>query len=327
MYSGPTGKFVADTCAPLRDAGEQHRITLNAFGRGNYPGTSMDPNVLPQIASVGSWVATNDQDWGLGWHRNEGIEFTCVSAGSVDFSCEDHDYDLVAGNFTVTRPWQLHRIGRPNISSSSLTWFIIDVDVRRPNQEWVWPSWLPIPEQDLARLTELLSQTDRHVWRANKELLAAVSLLERALRGDMSQTMARIATAISSVLIELRDLLEEQSPILTPYLTSTERTVKLLLSRLTEHLDEPWTVDQMAAECGLGRTRFMHYCKQMLTVPPMEYLNTLRINRAIELLTKTELRVTDIAHMCGFQSGQYLATAFRRRMNCTPIEFRRQHVS
>ncbi|WP_150307490.1 AraC family transcriptional regulator [Planctomonas psychrotolerans] len=323
-YAGPTGKFVADTCAPLRQASDANEVKMSAYGRGTYPGVALEADALPQLKSVGTWEATCDQQWGLDWHRNEGIEISCLTAGSLDFSCESEEYDLVAGDLTIMRPWQLHRVGRPNVRSSTLTWFIIDVDVRRPNQEWVWPSWLPIPASDLARLTELLSHNERPVWRANKALLSAVTTLERTLRGQVSQPMARIATATTEVLIELRDLLENETPVLNPYLSSTERTVRWFITQLPDRISEPWTVEQMAGECGLGRTRFVHHCRQILNISPLEHLNALRLTQAADLLSGTDLRMSDIAHACGFASSQYFATCFRRRFNRTPVEYR-QH--
>ena len=323
-FSGPTGTFVADTCAPLRNAGDDGRIGLWAYGRGSYPGHAMDPNVLPQLKSVGMWEVVNDQDWGLDWHRNEGIEFTCVSAGRAPFSCEGEEFDLSAGYVAITRPWQLHRIGRPTISSSTLTWFILDVGVRRPNQEWVWPAWLPITQADLNRLTELLSHNERPVWRASKSLLSALTSLQRTLRGGVSQPMARIATSVAEILIELRDLLEQEQCVLDPYLSSTERTVQLFLTGLTKRTQEQWTIDNMAEECGLGRTRFVHYCKQMQNVSPLEYLTGLRVQQAKRMLIETDLRISEIAQLCGFQSSQYFATVFRRHTNSQPAELRRQ---
>jgi AraC-like DNA-binding protein len=322
-FAGPDGTFVADTCAPLRDAGASGQIGLWAYGRGTYPGLEMDPDVLPQLKNVGMWEATTDQEWGLDWHRNEGIEITCLTAGEVPFSCEDEEYELTAGHITITRPWQLHRVGRPNVSSSTLTWLILDVEVRRPNQDWVWPNWLPIPPADLDRLTELLSHNEIPVWRAGKGLLAAFDTLQRTLRREASQPMARIATGVAEIFIELRDLLEQQEPVLNPYLSSTERTVKLFLQSLRERLDEPWTIEEMAAECGLGRTRFVHYCRQLVNVSPLEYLMTLRVEKGRALLAASDLRIGDIAQLCGFQSSQYFSTVFRKHTQLQPAQWRR----
>jgi AraC family L-rhamnose operon regulatory protein RhaS len=35
----------------------------------------------------------------------------------------------------------------------------------------------------------------------------------------------------------------------------------MFLVELTRRLGEEWTLDAMARECGLNRTRFSHYCK------------------------------------------------------------------
>jgi AraC-like DNA-binding protein len=324
-FAGPAGTFTADTCAPLRGAATSGQVELAAYGRATYPGVHIDDDVLPQLNSVGSWIAPFDQDWGLDWHRNEGIEFTCVTAGSVSFSCETEVHELEAGDVTITRPWQLHRVGGPNVTSSTLTWFIVDVEVRRPNQAWNWPAWLPIVTKDLDRLTELLSHNERPVWRAGKSLLGAVTNLERTLRGEVTQPMSRIAASVTEVLIELGDLLERQSPPLNPYLSSTERMVRMFLSGLADRIDEPWTVDEMASSCGLGRTRFIHYSRQICNLSPLEYLTNLRLQRAATLLAQTEFKVSDIAAICGFQSGQYFATTFRRRFHRSPVEHRRAH--
>ena len=37
----------------------------------------------------------------------------------------------------------------PNIGFCKLHWFIIDLGVRKPQQEWVWPDWVILSIDDL----------------------------------------------------------------------------------------------------------------------------------------------------------------------------------
>jgi AraC family L-rhamnose operon regulatory protein RhaS len=134
----------------------------------------------------------------------------------------------------------------------------------------------------------------------------------------VSQPVARVALGIAEVLVEMTDQLDRQEIALDPYLSSTERVVELFLDGLTERLDEPWTLNRMAESCGLGRTRFVHYCKQVVNVAPQEYLADLRLRRAAEMLHRTDLSISQIALRCGFQTSQYFSTVFRRRFGCTP---------
>ena len=119
--------------------------------------------------------------------------------------------------------------------------------------------------------------------------------------------------------------LRHERPLLNPYLSSTERTVDRFLRSLPHRLAEPWTVGEMAAASGIGKTRFVHYCHKVVNVSPLECLTALRVARAKELLASTDDNVSEIAFACGFRSSQYFDTVFRRREGCTPSEVRGLH--
>ncbi len=317
--------YHADTCEPLKRAVEQGETQLRAFARGAYPASVPLPDgVLREVRSVGYWDAPHDQAWGLDWHRNEGIEITYVSKGNVAFAVEQQEYELRAGDITITRPWQLHRVGDPDITACTLHWLILDVGVRRPNQEWRWPSWLGLSERDLGDLTVLLSRNEQPVWPGNGEVGGCFERLGELLRqGRPEESESRVRLLIGELFVALTELLRRAEPELDSSLTSTERTVRMFLSSLERRLDEPWTLDAMARACGLGRSRFSHYCQQITNSTPAEYLSYLRIRRAQELLSsRPELSVTEVALDCGFGTSQYFATAFRKHTGNSPTEYR-----
>ena len=66
------------------------------------------------------WDARKKQSWGLDWHRNEGIEICYVVSGTIDFSVGNENYKLQAGDITITRPWQEHKLGDPNLTGNKL---------------------------------------------------------------------------------------------------------------------------------------------------------------------------------------------------------------
>jgi AraC-like DNA-binding protein len=107
-------------------------------------------------------------------------------------------------------------------------------------------------------------------------------------------------------------------------LSSRRRSVELFLASLLQQLDQPWTLDSMAEQCGLGRTRFTHYCCELTNRSPLEYLNNCRIEQACRLLENdSKQSVTDIAFSCGFTSSQYFATVFRRFTETSPQAYRK----
>ncbi len=170
VFRGDGRAWHADTCDPLKAAAGRGAVRLCALAHGAYPGRRLPPRTLPEICTAGFWDAPRDQDWGLDWHRNEGIEFTCVSRGRTAFAVRGREYLLRRGQLTITRPWQAHRVGNPRVGACRLHWLILDVGVRRPHQTWRWPSWLVCTPEDLRRLTTLLSHNERPVWTVGREI-------------------------------------------------------------------------------------------------------------------------------------------------------------
>ncbi len=321
--------FHADTCQPLKVAAKNGDLCLAALGRGSYPGERLPRHDLKEVCMVGYWDAPRDQNWGLDWHCNEGIEIGYISKGKLPFSVGDASFLVEPGHLTITRPWQRHCVGNPNVPACHYSWLILDVGMRRPNQTWHWPGWLLSSKAGLKRLTEMLSQNEQAVWRADRKLGDCFDQLDRTVARKGKDTgNAKLKILINELIILLADLLESRNPLLDQSLSSSERTVRLFLENLSHRIDEPWTLDSMAAACGLGRTHFSTYCKKIGNVAPGEYLTRTRIAAAARLLMlDPESSVTDIAFRCGFQSSQYFSNVFRKQHGHSPSYHRSRQQS
>jgi AraC family L-rhamnose operon regulatory protein RhaS len=309
--------YAADTCGPLEAAVERGELTMHALARGAYPGTRL--RALPGVRTVGFWDAARPQSWGLQWHRNEGIELTWLESGTLPFATDALAATLRPGDLTITRPWQRHRVGEPDVTPGRLHWLILDVGVRRPDQPWRWPAWLRPIAGELERLTELLRHNEHPVWPGDAGVADAFRRLGDVVQAERTRW---IGVRVCELLLAVGELLERSEPPLDASLSSAEHAVALFLEQLTERAGEPWTLDSLAAECGLGRTRFTHYCERITNMTPSQYLTAVRVARAADLLAETDLSITAIAHATGFASSQYFATVFRRAHGHSPRRHR-----
>ncbi len=289
----------------------------------------MPASMLPELSTIGYWDAAMPQTWGLAMHRNEGIEITYLARGKTDFAVGSRNHKLESGDLVITRPWQAHQIGNPQVSACRLCWIILDVGVRRPDQDWRWPKWLVLAPTDRKRLTTLLSHNEQAIWRANAEIGTCFEKIAPLLDASSPKTaQTRLVLHINELIVALLDLLRSKSVSLDPRLASTKRSVELFLSALPRHIEQPWTLEEMARQCGLGRSRFAAYCRQTVNLTPAEYLTHCRIDAAKQRLTQASpTSVTEIALACGFQSSQYFATVFKRLTGLTPRAFRRLQPS
>ena len=319
--------YRADSCGQLAKAAEEGAVRFAVMRHGHYPGRSLPAGVLPGIKMAGFWDAPNDQEWGLPWHYNEGLELTFLERGNLFFSVADRDYRLGPDDLTISRPWQRHRVGNPYVTASRLHWIILDVGVRRPNQEWRWPSWLLLSPPDLEELSLLLRHNEESVYRSVPgvrecflQIAAAVEASEEA------SAVSHLAVRVNDLFLRVLEGLRKKRIMLDESLTSSRRTVELFLNDLVahpEHLSIDWTVEEMASHCGLKTTQFVHHVRSLTNMAPLHYLNRCRLEHAARLLReKPQEQVTSIALECGFSSSQYFATVFSRKFGCAPSAYR-----
>jgi len=328
IYSEGRSRFGVDSCAPQSAAMRHGRIRLCALTKGHYPGIKIDPKQLPGITSLGYWSSSGAQNWGTESHRNEGLEITFLETGSMAFSVDANNYKLFRGHFTVTRPWQLHKLGAPHIMPGKLHWLILDLGVRRPNQEWRWPRWLSMTDDDRAELTKELRHNEKSVWNASPAICEVFrGLGECVVCWPGPQLESRMIALLNRLFVEILVVLGAQYLHKNPHLASRQSMVEIFLRTLAEKpgiAREPWTLPQMANQCGLGITAFSGYCRSLVNAGGIDYLNQCRIDHAAkEIREVPERPITEIAFSSGFNSSQYFATVFGKRFKMTPSAYRR----
>jgi AraC-like DNA-binding protein len=326
IYQARRARYEIDRCEPQNRAIKTGKINFHALTKGYYPGTPVPENVLSGLNSIGFWSAGGTQDWGLDEHRNEGIEIMFLETGTMVFTTDQKRYNLRAGQFTITRPWQLHKLGTPNIGPGRLHWLILDVGVRHPRQNWNWPSWMVLTKDDLAELTRKLRHNENPVWNATPAIQQSFRELARTVETwNQPHAVSRLATHLNQLFMGILDALSEQQTQETPDLTSRQRTVELFLREVENNpkiCGELWTINTMAEHCGMGVTAFSKYCRELVNAAPMTFLNRCRLDHAAQQLReKNGHSITDIALACGFNSSQYFATRFRRRFKISPSRF------
>ncbi len=329
VYIEDNKSYHSDNCEPVIKAWKQGKIKLEALGRGTYPFRPLEEGELKGVSSVGYWDALTEQDWGLDWHRNEGVEFSFVEGGTIPFSLGQHDYLLASDNLTITRPWQPHKVGNPFINIGRFYWLIIDVEIRQPHQEWVWPEWVLLNQSELRELTKYLRQNEQPVWKVKQEIRECFQNMGIAIKKHKKEHSHEswIKLYINKFLMLLLEMYRMGEVELNESLTESIRTTEIFLKSLEQSIGEPWTLESMAMKCGMGITRFVYYCKQITNLTPMQYLNHLRIVAASEmLLHQPEKSIIDIAIDCGFATSQYFSTVFKKYHGCSPVTFRRHKL-
>ncbi|MCL2347628.1 MAG: AraC family transcriptional regulator [Planctomycetaceae bacterium] len=323
--------YHADACEPARKAHEENQITLKAFVRGQYPGTPLPESVLPGLRTIGYWNAARPQNWGLDWHRNEGIEIAFLQSGQEVFWTGASHWDIKAGDMTACGPWQLHRLGNPNIGQNTLLWFIVDSNIRRDNQTSKWPHWIILSKEDIDELIPLLLYNSCPVFHLQSKFVQTWEKLYRVLRDAPANDcpVSSLAILINEILYDVLTMLRKTPQKPEPFAKEMTPALKMVqvfleeLATIPRQLEYPWTLNEMAKLCRVSPVRFSQCCHQLTNLSPIHALNRLRIQLAEEMLqSDPDISVTKIAMACGFSTSQYFATVFRKWTGKTPSEYR-----
>ena len=101
------------------------------------------------------------------------------------------------------------------------------------------------------------------------------------------------------------------------------RRVGRQLAGIDEHLGDDLRLERLADVAGVDRHHFSRAFKKATGVPPHRYVMERRVERATELLTRSELPIAQIAHDVGMSSQSHLTTVFRRVVGDTPLGYRK----
>lgn len=84
-----------------------------------------------------------------------------------------------------------------------------------------------------------------------------------------------------------------------------------------------WDVETLASMAGYSRSYFSHKYREDFGTSPMQDVVESKMIYAKYLLESTGYRVNEISEMCGFDRPVYFIYIFKKKVGCTPTEFRK----
>ena len=74
--------------------------------------------------------------------------------------------------------------------------------------------------------------------------------------------------------------------------------------------------------CGISYTYFKKLFIEKFGVPPVRYVNNMRLERSRELLLTNKYSVGEIAKMCGFENTYYFSKKFKEKYQSSPTAYK-----
>jgi AraC family transcriptional regulator len=181
---------------------------------------------------------------------------------------------------------------------------------------------------------QLLSQVDRHSEFApdkrpkfqDSAIRRLIILLLEELRGGAptgNLYADSLALAIGMRYVRLAEAAHHRERY-SRVSALPRLALRRVIERMKRGFEADLSLDSLAAESGYSRAHFLRMFHAATDQTPHQYLLSLRLENAIQLMKKRATWLIDVAVASGFSSHAHFTNAFRSRFGMLPSEYRRE---
>lgn len=149
----------------------------------------------------------------------------------------------------------------------------------------------------------------------NRMLMRTVQRIIYELRSKEHYYNYLVVMHYAELLVLIYRYIQNVYPVLC-----TNETLKEAIAYIHHHYHTPLTVKEISRHTSVSERYLRKLFSVHLHQSPLDYLNRLRIDKAVELLGNTEMSVKEIGFACGFASPAYFSRLFKKLTGETPRE-------
>lgn len=102
-----------------------------------------------------------------------------------------------------------------------------------------------------------------------------------------------------------------------------DEKISILMSFIENNIKNDITIDKLASIMHFHPNYFIRFFKDVIGMPPMEYINNMRIELANRMLQHSDIPIQDIAREVGFNTPFYFTRSFKKKTGYTPSAYRK----
>lgn len=160
-------------------------------------------------------------------------------------------------------------------------------------------------------------------FTAHPELLGVIRcfLLEQS---DEAQSHRELLDHLTQVIVHLtvHSIFSEINRVIPLY---DRFEVERAIAYMNDHMSEKIALDDLAGQAHRSSVHFSKIFKSVTSQTPIEYLQSLRLQKARRMLSCGLRTISEIALDCGFSTPSYFSNCFMEKYKITPSAYREKY--
>lgn len=244
----------------------------------------------------------------LHWH--DYCELEIITGGNAEHRLNGVSYPVSRGDVYLLTPKDLHTLVESPQNPVLLYNLNFDEQTLPP----------PLRQALFSEELPLLAHLEEEELRVCEALLLQICEEYHSNRPHRSLLLTSLFSRLTVLLLRHRS-----APKISPEASSVfADPIRRSITYLKEHFREPISLTSCATAVYLSPGYLGELFFQTTGVRFKDYLNRLRFECAVKLLSTTELSVAEISRASGFSSPSYFIASFRKKYGKTPSEVRKQ---
>lgn len=128
---------------------------------------------------------------------------------------------------------------------------------------------------------------------------------------------------LGQIFIHINRQLKEGNKATSYMLEETERATRYF----SENYNKPICIEEYAESRHVSTCWFIRQFKHYTGMPPMQYILSIRIANAQNLLETTSYTVSEIASIIGYDNPLYFSRLFKKQLGMSPTEYRKRQAA
>ena len=110
-------------------------------------------------------------------------------------------------------------------------------------------------------------------------------------------------------------------------LTADHSLLDKIVAVIDSHLDDSdFGLDELASEMNMSKSTLHRRLKASADMTPLDFIRSIRIKRAADMLLAGEKNISEVAYSTGFTTPKYFTRCFKEEFGMTPTQYQQKKV-